>query len=78
MAVPTGAQSVRYVFNANEQYDINLEHGLSANPEGNEIDAALEAGADAILAYIQSQHPTGVIAGRAYIGGIAGDPWPSP
>ena len=85
MSIPTGAHSVRYSFSVSGtsgDFDPHVEVNLTSNnittsADQNAFDAALEAGADAIISSLQSQYPGSTVSGsRIYIGEIDGDPWP--
>lgn len=81
MAVPTGAYKVTYQFGVNPQeWSFRFTAELSGTGEQKAVtDTALEAGANAVIAHLESEYPTSTVsAGRIYEGTIAGDPWPAP
>ncbi|MFD3929680.1 hypothetical protein [Streptomyces sp. NPDC058614] len=77
MAKPQGATKVTYSF-ANAPSEASVEFTFDVVTLTGEVDAAMEAGANAILAHLQAAYPTRtILATRTYSGSLAGDAWPA-
>lgn len=83
MSIPSGAKSVTYAIDFGGSgapswwlsFTQRLAFGAS---EDTAVDAALQAGADAIVAHLQGEYPTVTIsAQRRYDCTIPGDAWPA-
>lgn len=82
MTVPQGAQKVKYVISITEaspEVEIVFEAAVGTSPGGEAADAAVQAGADAMIAYLEAEFPNKTVnAGRTYEGFLQGDTWPAP
>lgn len=81
MSIPANTVHIRYYFEVqggddfNFHVEVDFTKGASTDPAA--IDAAMEAGANAIVASLESQFPSQtVFAFRKYTTVISGDPWP--
>lgn len=86
MSVPMGATEVSYTIAIPENpeqgqpVDITIDFTVAVADRpgaGAQQHAAIEAGADTMVAYLRDQYPgLPVIATRRYTGFITGDTWP--
>lgn len=86
MSAPTGATEVHYGIGVAENpdatpphpnYSVQFTASLEDSDPGGHQHAAIEAGADAILAYFATQFPTSnLLHERSYTGNLTGDTWP--
>ncbi len=82
MAIPQGATAVTYSIalsgSGAPDWYLAFTQRLAFSPiKDAQVHAALEAGADAIVAHLQSEFPDATVAAqRSYDATLPGDPWP--